>query len=68
MEQLASFAHNLKSTSATLGAIDLSEHAKVLELATQDGHAASLSAICTEISQKFDVVSQLIRSKLYKGS
>ncbi len=43
LENLAINVHSLKSTSAAIGACDLSEKAKALELAAREGDAASLS-------------------------
>lgn len=60
LESLAINVHSLKSTSAAIGACDLSEKAKAMELAAKEGDTASLSSNIPELLADYRALKDIL--------
>ena len=58
--------HALKSTSLTIGADGLSEHAKALELAVKEGNISFVKEHHEEVMQEYDTLMKQLRKELQK--
>lgn len=59
--------HSLKSTSLTIGADELSEHAKTLELAVKDGNDSFVKEHHEEIMQEYDKLLGQIQKEFHQN-
>ncbi|MGN0513809.1 MAG: ATP-binding protein [Lachnospiraceae bacterium] len=56
--------HSLKSTSLTIGADELAEHAKAIELATKEGNIQFVKEHHKEVMQEYDTLMEQLRKDL----
>ena len=59
--------HSLKSASLTIGADELSEHAKALELAVKDGNDSFVKEHHEEIMQEYDKLLGQIQKEFHQN-
>lgn len=56
--------HSLKSTSLTIGADELAEHAKAIELATKEGNIPFVKEHHKEVMQEYDALMEQLRREI----
>ena len=64
MEQLRKLAHKLKSSSASLGAMRLSDMFKSLEIAAENNEAGAVPPIVTDVDGEFERVAEYLKSEI----
>ena len=64
MKQYAILAHSLKSTSMTIGAVLLSDHAKLLEFAAKEGNEEYIKKNHKSVMEEYSSLLDGIRKVL----
>lgn len=62
--EMAAVAHLLKTSSANVGAIILSDVCRELEKRTREGDLSGTSGLCNRVSAEFDAVRQLLEAEV----
>ena len=60
-------AHSLKSTSASFGAMALSDMCKQVEAAARDGNLDGLTEIVAQIENEYKQSTELIKAEIARG-
>jgi len=68
IETLSRLAHSLKSSSASLGALDLSEIAKRLEIDARKGNQKEFESAIQALEKAFEDVKQALETEIAKES